>query len=336
MNMKRNLLITAFLLAANITCIQSSFAWGGWGHQHINNAAVFALPAEMRSFFYNHIDFITEEAVVPDLRKYINGDKGEGPKHFIDLENYHTDIAGMPGTLREAKAKFGDTLLQKEGSLPWQIEEMMNKLTKAFKEKNKNEILYVAADLAHYLGDATQPLHSTNNYDGQLTGQKGIHSFFESHLPQSFGDAYNFNTGDVHFIKDVDAETWAIIGHTHSLTDSVLNAEKEARKAIPADDIFVKDENGQVKKNRYGQQINSEAFASAYHKQLNGLIERQIRAAVSATASYWYTAWVNAGKPDLSDLDPAGTTKRNQKNFKADYKLWQKGKLNGFTSVSEI
>jgi hypothetical protein len=274
---------------------------------------------------------------VPDLLKYINGDKNEGAKHFIDLENYHTDIAQMPQTLKEAKAKFGDSTIGKEGSLPWQIEEMTEKLTKAFKDKNKSEILYIAADLAHYLGDATQPLHTSNNYDGQLTGQKGIHSFFESHLPQSFGEAYNFHTGDAHFIKDINAETWAIITHTHSLLDSVLQAEKAAEQAVPADKQFAKDAGGQVKKNRYNQQIHSEEFAAAFHKQLNGIIERQLRAAADAAASYWYTAWVNAGKPDLSDLDPASTTQRNSTNLKSDYKLWQqKGKLNGFLSVSEI
>src|ERR1700710_3064914 len=69
-------------------CVTLAMAWGAWGHQHINRAAVFALPEPMRSFFYNHIDFITEEAVVPDLRKYSINDRAEFPRHYINLESY--------------------------------------------------------------------------------------------------------------------------------------------------------------------------------------------------------------------------------------------------------
>jgi hypothetical protein len=77
--MKKSVLLLAFM-AGGITFV---FAWGAWGHQHINRAAVLGLPAEMRPFFYNHIDFITEQAVVPDLRKYTINDRAEFPRHYI-------------------------------------------------------------------------------------------------------------------------------------------------------------------------------------------------------------------------------------------------------------
>src|ERR1700730_14803791 len=85
---KRGLLLLLFIT----TGVSLVFAWGAWGHQHINRSAVFALPADIRPFFYNHIDFITEEAVVPDLRKYTINDKAEFLRHYIDLESY--DPAG--------------------------------------------------------------------------------------------------------------------------------------------------------------------------------------------------------------------------------------------------
>ncbi|WP_123985199.1 zinc dependent phospholipase C family protein [Taibaiella soli] len=328
-------LFLALALAATLYTPKAS-AWGSWGHQHINNGAVFTLPKEMIPFFYNHIDFITEEAVVPDLRKYINGDKGEGGKHFIDMEPFPPVSGNWPYTYKEAAALFGDSLLRKTGTLPWQINDMMTRLTNAFKEKNKSEILYIAADLAHYIGDATQPLHTTENYDGQLTGQKGVHSFFESQLPEQFGSAYNFNSGEAQIIADPNKEIWSVILHSHALLDSVLSAEKEAEHSFPADKIYAKDANGQILKNRYGQQIHSHEFAKAYHDRLHRLIERQLRLAVKTTADFWYTAWVNAGKPNLNDFDPKKITERNQKNYQSDLKYWKKGKLVGFLSVSEI
>src|SRR5258708_26133945 len=99
--MKKLVLFLA-LMGAGVSLV---FAWGAWGHQHINRSAVFALPADIRPFFYNHIDFITEKAVVPDLRKYTINDRAEFPRHYINLESYDPqgDIAGLPATMKEGK-----------------------------------------------------------------------------------------------------------------------------------------------------------------------------------------------------------------------------------------
>lgn len=330
------LTLSIIIAATGILAYRQATAWGSWGHQHINNAAVFTLPAEMRVFFYNHADFITEEAVVPDLRKFINGDRTEGPKHFIDLEEYdYTTAAAMPQTLKDAKAAYEDGKWQKSGSLPWQIQEMQAKLTEAFKEKNKTKILYIAGDLAHYIGDATQPLHTTSNYDGQQTNQKGIHSFFESQLPELFGNNYRFNTGEVHYIKNIAAETWAIIGHSHALKDSLLQTELDVKKRFKGEE-YDKDAQGNVRKNQFGQWVRTKAFARAYHDALNGMIEHQLCTAVTETASFWYTAWADAGKPDLNDLDPKTITKRNRKNLEKDEKSFrQTGRLNSFSADAE-
>src|SRR5690348_5034112 len=114
--MKRSILV-AVLVAG---CVTLALAWGPWGHQHINRAAVFGLPMEMRPFFYNHIDFITEEAVVPDLRKYTINDRAEFPRHYIDLELYspESNVAGLPATMKEARSRYPDSMLSKAGTLP--------------------------------------------------------------------------------------------------------------------------------------------------------------------------------------------------------------------------
>lgn len=326
------------LIIIFITCNTTLlFAWGFWAHQRINRAAIFALPDSMRSFFYNHIDFITEEAQMPDVRIYAINYKEEANRHYVDLEMLHSNsYEKMPGTLAEAKAKFGDSLLQKSGLLPWYIDDIITKLTKAFHDKNKPYILFQAGDLAHYIGDAHMPLHTTINHDGQLSGQKGIHSFWEAQLPESFGGSYNFYTGGAVYINDTKKEIWRIMKDSHRLVDTLLLAEKALQQQFSADQMYEKDAAGKIFKNKYGQTKHSLAYAKKYHEMLNGMVEHQMRLSIAAVANFWYTAWVNGGKPDLINLDAQSLTQRNKKLLKKDLKLWENGKLFGLKSSNEF
>lgn len=310
-------------------------SWGIFGHEHINRAAVFALPEPLQNFFYNHIDFITQESTVPDLRKYTLNDKAENPRHYVDLENFGA-LDSLPKTMAELKTKYDEKFLQENGILPWYIQELMDKLTKAFKGKRKTEILFIAADLGHYLGDANMPLHTSANHDGQQTNQKGIHALWESRIPELFGKDYNYFTGDAKYIEDVQKETWRIIMSTHRLVDTILITDRELRKKFTDDKTFDTDANGKTKKNKFGSAIFSDEYSKQLHIALKGMVERQMKASIVATANFWYTAWVNAGKPDLKDLDPSELTEWNGKSHKEELKLWKQGKLFGIESEKEF
>jgi hypothetical protein len=332
--MVKRLTIIVLLTA---TTLSLALAWGEWGHKHINHAAIFALPDSMRIFFFNHADFITEESVVPDIRKHTINDKAEGTRHFIDIEDYDKgSIDDLPRTFTEARAKYDSSFMQKNGILPWYIQEMMTKLTKAFKDKRKAEILFLAADLGHYLGDANMPLHTSSNHDGQLTNQKGIHSFWEAQLPEYFGDTYNLNVGQAAYISDITAETWNIIRHTHMLADTLLLIERNVKATFSKDKIFKTDSAGNVMKNIFGQPIHTSEYATAVHSAMNGMVQSQMRHAIKDLANYWYTAWVNAGRPDLSSLDSPALTNANSKQYKQELKLWNKGKLIEIGSLKEF
>lgn len=310
-------------------------SWGPVGHEPINRVAVLALPATIQPFFYNHIDFITQESTVPDLRKYYLNDPWEKSRHFVDLENFAA-YDSLPATFMEAKKKYGDEFLQQNGILNWNLQEMMGKLTKAFKEKKKMDILFLAADLGHYLGDAHMPLHTSANYDGQLSNQKGIHAFFESQLPEMYLEKYNFHIGEAVYIQDVPKEIKHIILATHLLVDTLLLAERELNQQFPADQVYLLDSSGVIKKTKFNSSIHSSAYAQQYHQKLKGMVEKQLRLAMSATANFWYTAWVNAGKPDLSNLDPTEQTARNKTNLKKELLLFKKGKLLDLKSEKEF
>lgn len=312
-----------------------SLSWGIFGHEHINNAAVMALPKPMQTFFYNHLDFITQESTVPDLRKYTLRDKAEGPRHYMDMENFGS-VDSIPLPFDEAKKKYNEKFLADNGILPWYIQEVMTKLTKAMKDKRKTEILFLAADLAHYIGDANMPLHTSANHDGQLTNQKGIHSMWESRIPEMFGKDYNFYTGEAKYIDNVEKATWDMVKDSHSQVEVLLQADKKLRDSFAPRDIFDKDEKGNVAKNKFNDMIYSKEYVTQFHTALNGMVEKQMRKAIVSTANFWYTAWVNAGKPNLDELDSKEMTNRNKKNLKNDLKLWKTGKLFGLESENDF
>jgi len=332
--MVKRLTIIILLIA---TTLSLALAWGEWGHKHINRAAIFALPDSMRIFFYNHSDFITEESVIPDIRKHTINDKAEGTRHYIDIEDYDKNsVDNLPRTLSEAKAKYDSSFMQKNGILPWYIQDIMVKLTKAFRDRRKSEILFLAADLGHYLGDANMPLHTSSNHDGQLTGQKGIHSFWEAQLPEHFGDTYNLNVGQAVYISDITSETWSIIKHTHSLADTLLLIERNVKATFVKDRIFRTDSAGNIMKNIFNQPIHTSEYALAVHNAMNGMVQSQMRHAIKDLANYWYTAWVNAGRPSLEDLDSPALFESNNKQYQKELKLWKKGKLIEIGSLKEF
>ena len=301
-----------------------AISWGVIGHERINRAAVLALPGPLQTFFYNHIDYITQESTVPDLRRNVLNDKMEPSRHYFDMENFG-DVATFPKTIEEARKKYDDKFLDKNGVLPWHIQDMMTKLTKAFKDKRKNEILFIAADLGHYIADAHMPLHTSDNHDGQNTNQKGIHSLWESRLPELFVKDYKLNVPQGKYLENVDAAIWELMADTHSLVEPLLAADKKLRTATAENKMYVTDANGVVLKNKYGGVLYSDEYATKFHMELNGMVENQMKKAITVTASFWYTAWVNAGKPDLSKLDTKELTERNRKFLKKALKTFEHG-----------
>lgn len=311
-----------------------TLSWGIVGHERINKAAVMALPQQLQVFFYNHIDFITQEASVPDIRKYALNYKDENPRHYFDMENFGK-VDSIPQTFEAAKKKYDAKFLNDNGILPWYIEDMMAKLTKAFKDKNRAEILFLAADLGHYIGDAHMPLHTSANHDGQLTDQKGIHSLWESRLPELYAKNYNLNVPQAHYYEDVHKAIWDMINDTHSLAQPLLDIDKKLRTSTPENKVFIVDADGKVAKTKYNTSKFSDEYASKLNKELNGMVESQMKKAIEATASFWFTAWVNAGKPDLSDLDSSVVTQRNNQALKDDLKLFQSGSLFGMKNQND-
>jgi hypothetical protein len=273
--------------------------WGFYGHKRINRMAVFTLPPELFTFYKKHIEFITEHAVDPDKRRYAM--KGEAERHYIDLDHYvhkgenPRDV--MPKKWKDAVEKYSEDTLKAYGIVPWHLEVMLYRLTQAFKEQNLDRILNISADLGHYIGDAHVPLHTTKNYNGQLTNQKGIHGFWESRVPELYAQDYDYLVGQAMYISDPLETAWNVVLASHYAVDSVLSFEKQLTEEFASDKKFSFEQRGAVL-----MQVYSEEFSNAYQKRLNDMQQKRMRESIYITGCFWYTAWVNAGQPDLGSL----------------------------------
>ena len=294
--------------------------WGFYVHETATQLAVYKLPKQLQRFFFSHIDSIAANAIKPDKRRSL--DKEENPKHFIDIENYgYGAMLTMPRDLQTAIEKYSWDTLKRYGYVPYQIIIEYSLLTNSFKQKNADSILFYADDLAHYIEDATVPLHTTNNYDGQLTGQKGLHALWESTIPQLELNSYNlYSKHKATYVKDKTAATWAAIKRAHALLPEMLAKEHEVSANFA-------DSSKYIESMYYGKKtkVYSDEFAKQYAAALTTTVNDQLNYAADMVADFWYSAWVDAGKPDLKKLYQ--TSKKNRRQLYKEAKSYRRNEL---------
>lgn len=289
-------LIWLFLFFTTNSNHDNSPKWGFYGHKLINRLAVFSLPPEMIIFYKPHINFLSNHSVDPDKRRYVM--PNEAPRHFIDLDRFDKEeLQDIPENWAAAVTKYTLDTLMDRGVVPWHITKVKYQLTEAFRQLNFQRILKLSADIGHYIADANVPLHTTSNYNGQLSNQHGIHGFWESRIPEISADNYDLFVGKANYLSNPGAIIWQAVFDAHSAVDSVLFYEKELSKQISADKKYsFEDRNGVTLR------VYSRFFTLKYEKTLDGQVERQLKSSVKMVADFWYTAWVDSGQPPLHQI----------------------------------
>lgn len=250
----------------------------------------------MIGFYKHHMSTIIERSVNPDKRRYIN--ENEGPRHFIDLDAYGSDpLAQLPKKWQEAIEQYGDSTLIQHGIVPWHMMRVKYYLTQAFLNQDADQILKISADLGHYVGDAHVPLHTTSNYNGQKTNQRGIHGFWESRLPELFDQQYDLFVGKAEYIENVNDAAWNAVANAHLALDSVLIFEAQISQEFSP----TKKYSFEVRGNQTVK-VYSYEFSEAYHQRLQGMVERKMRTSIKLIADLWFTCWVDGGQPTLNKL----------------------------------
>ena len=271
-------------------------AWWFPAHRWVNATAIHGLPTELHPWFKAHHAWLSEHAVDADRRKHTVD--GESERHYIDLDRYHPECdtlrAWFPIPWRAACARWGEEHVKANGTAPWNAQWAYRRLQEAYAARDEERILRAAADLGHYIGDLHVPLHTTENYNGQLSDQQGIHGLWEGQIPEQHRPSYHLTPRPARYISDVESAIWQVVFASHAAVDSVLRLEREVSAGMPESEKYGYVERGRVLDRRY-----TPGFCSAYHAALDGMVERRLRGSIQMTADLWYSAWLEAGAPEL-------------------------------------
>jgi hypothetical protein len=207
--------------------------------------------------------------------------------------------------------------------VPYQVQREAALLTASFRKGDRDSIVFYAADLGHYIADANVPLHTTVNYDGQLTNQKGLHNLWESTVPELERAHYNLYDGHkARYLSDPATAIWEAVRHSHDLLKELFAQEKEASKQFT-------DSTKYHIIMYYGRQTRAytSAFAEVYQARLGNTINEQLLHSADLIADFWFTAWTDAGKPDLDTLLAMSPVAKDRKELEQEVDLYKANML---------
>jgi hypothetical protein len=283
--MRRRLSLTIVFVLAVSLLPAPAFAWGWAAHKAIMRRAIDLLPPEIKPFFVRHRDEMIARTIDPDLWRSVGWD--DDHNHFVNfgapaLGAY--PFAAYPRDYGAALQKFGVAGLRRLGTLPWREAEMFGNLQRAFEGAGKGnsyaltEVIQFAGAASHYIQDANQPLHASNNYDGQLSGQTGVHERFETDLFERFESRLKLSPAPPTSIASPRDYAFEMLLASYQKVDALLKADKEA---IGAADTY------------------DDAYFESFFAKVQPILEQRLSSAVTATASIIMTAWEQAGRPSM-------------------------------------
>ena len=264
-------------------------AWGTAAHRHIMARAIDLLPVELKPFFLQHKDELVMRVIDPDLFRVLGWE--EDPNHFVNFgakELGEYPFKELPREYGAAIEKFGMATLRRNGLLPWRQQEEFGNLRRAFEGFTRetygpsNAVLF-AAVMSHYIQDAHQPLHASVNYDGQMTGNNGIHARFETALFERFQSRLTIRPAPpAPILNSRDAAFDALLS-SYKLVDPILKADEAARQ---------------------GKETYDDEYFERLFTTVRPILEQRLGEAITATAGLIMGAWQQAGKPVLKPAGP--------------------------------
>ena len=269
-----------------------TFAWGFEAHKFIVDRAIELLPPELKPLFVARRAFIVERAIDPDLWR--NVWEEEAPNHFLDIDHEAFGpypFAGLPRDYADAVQKFGRDFVHQQGLLPWRTSEFFGRLSREFESLKRapppgyavDNIVFYSAVLAHYVSDGHVPLHAVINYNGQLTGQDGVHSRWEGELFERNRTALNIAPAPLKPVTVPRDAMFDVLLASNRLAASVLEADRTAAA---------------------GREFYDDVYFDAFGKATLSTLERRLNDSIAAVASFIVGAWEMAGKPAIrADTD---------------------------------
>ena len=280
--------VAAVLLTLIIAIPSTVSGWGFEAHRFIADRMIALLPAELKPLFEKRRAFIVERAVDPDLWRAV-GWEDEPPNHFVDIDHEAFGpypFEGLPRDYSAAVQKFGKDLVDQQGRLPWRTAEFYGRLQREFESLKRqpppgyalDNIALFSAIIAHYVGDGHVPLHAVTNYNGQLSGQTGVHSRWEAELFERNRNA----------LKIAPAPIKPVANPRDFMFDTLLASNRAAANVLDSD-----------RQAAEGREFYDDGYFDAFGKGTLPVLEQRLNESIAAVAAMITGAWEQAGKPPV-------------------------------------
>jgi hypothetical protein len=263
--------------------VHPALGWGYSAHRIVTEAAIRDVPGPLGAFLLDRLQLVSDLSLEPDTRLK-QDDPDEAHRHYFEVDLLlpagPADVSSVPHDLPAARRKYGDAMLRKTGILPWWIAVRTTALAEAMRRGDADAIIHEAAYLSHYVADLHQPLHLTRNFDGQLTGNDGVHAAFERFLIERGRESFRPAPGGPEPLRRIDDPAgWALerAAQVYPSAREVLDADHAATVALKS------------------QGAN---YWRAFDERAGALAAQRLDQAARATAALWISAWIEAGKPD--------------------------------------
>ncbi len=284
-------ILIIFMLAMHLNGYSAELckSWGFFAHKKINRLAIYTLPVELIPFYKRHQKEIEDLSVLPDQRRYIMDN--EASRHYIDLDRYI--ISEIKYTQwEEIIKKISPDSLINHGIVPWHIPILYQQLKYAFIRRDTLKIIKLSAEMGHYVGDLHVPLHTTSNYDGQKTGQTGLHAFWESRIPELLHEELEDWVGPACFLPNLTHSIWDWLMESHAQVKILIEKEAKLNATFRKSKKYTFEKKGSVLQKNY-----SIVYSKKYHQVLDHQIEARFQSAYKHIGDIWYSAWIEAGQP---------------------------------------
>ena len=270
------------IIAFSLTGASLLQAWGDKGHRIINGTMLKTLPPDVKAWYAGREDYLKDHASDPDIWR--SHDRKEAPRHYLDSEIYG-GAGKVPFEISEAIQQVGNGEFIKNGQLPWVIQDRWQDLVKAFQSGDKEKIACATAVLGHYVGDAHVPLHSSRNHDGQETGQRGVHSRWETGLVERYVVEADLKVRPAKIDPGVMNAPWKWLRDSYALVPKLLEDDKAADRTSPTSGRGTRREG---------------AYWSIFWAEQRGTVKQRLQESAEDLGDLVLTAWVRAGKPVVS------------------------------------
>ena len=131
-------------------------------------------------------------------------------------------------------------------------------------------------------------------------------------------DGFNYFVGRASYIDSPLDRAWELVKNSHLKVDTIYIVYESLMSKFTADRVYAHEMRGQST-----VRVFSREFTEAFNQGMDNMVERQMRLAVKSIGDFWYTAWVNAGQPDLYKLEERAISQRHRRMLREEEEAWQ-------------